>query len=152
MGVYPIATIFRVHFNTTYPGELLALLFSMISEGAQVSLDLVMLESQYGCNSPLPHRVSHPALLSEMHEGGTACFTPPNRKKELKGDGELPSRGGSTFQCKSFRNHRFDPWVGKIPGRRKWQPTPVLLPGKFHGQRERPGGLQSLGSQGVRCD
>ena len=29
----------------------------------------------------------------------------------------------------------FDPWVRKIPWRRKWQPTPVLLPGKFHGQR-----------------
>ena len=27
---------------------------------------------------------------------------------------------------------RFDPWVGKIPWRRKWQPTPVLLPGKSH--------------------
>ena len=27
------------------------------------------------------------------------------------------------------------PWVGKIPWRRKWQLTPVLLPGKFHGQR-----------------
>ena len=29
----------------------------------------------------------------------------------------------------------FDPWVGEIPWRRKWQPTPVLLPGKFHGRR-----------------
>ena len=29
----------------------------------------------------------------------------------------------------------FDPWVGKIPWRRKWQPIPVLLPGKFHGRR-----------------
>ena len=29
----------------------------------------------------------------------------------------------------------FDPWVGKIPWRRKQQPTPVLLPGKFQGQR-----------------
>ena len=28
-----------------------------------------------------------------------------------------------------------DPWVGKIPWRRKWQPTPVFLPGKFHRQR-----------------
>ena len=27
------------------------------------------------------------------------------------------------------------PWVGKIRGRRKWQPTPVFLPGKSHGQR-----------------
>ena len=29
----------------------------------------------------------------------------------------------------------FDPWVGEIPWRRKWQSTPVLLPGKSHGQR-----------------
>ena len=29
----------------------------------------------------------------------------------------------------------FDPWIGKIPWRRKWQPTPVFLPGEFHGQR-----------------
>ena len=26
-------------------------------------------------------------------------------------------------------------WVGKIPWRKKWQPTPVLLPGKSHGLR-----------------
>ena len=30
---------------------------------------------------------------------------------------------------------RFDPWVGKIPWKREWQPTLVLLPGEFHGQR-----------------
>ena len=29
----------------------------------------------------------------------------------------------------------FDLWFGKIPWRRKWQPTPVFLPGEFHGQR-----------------
>ena len=29
----------------------------------------------------------------------------------------------------------FNPWVGEIPWRRKWQPTAVFLPGKFHGQR-----------------
>ena len=28
-----------------------------------------------------------------------------------------------------------DPWVRKIPWSRKWQPIPVFLPGKFHGQR-----------------
>jgi len=28
-----------------------------------------------------------------------------------------------------------DPWVGKIPWRREWQPTPVFLLGEFHGQR-----------------
>ena len=28
-----------------------------------------------------------------------------------------------------------NPWVGKISWRREWQPTPVFLPGEFHGQR-----------------
>ena len=34
-----------------------------------------------------------------------------------------------------YRRPRFYPWVGKIPWRSKWQPTPVFLPGKSHGQR-----------------
>jgi len=42
----------------------------------------------------------------------------------------------SACQC---RRHKFDPSVGKIPWRRKWQPTPVFLPGKFHGQRNLAG-------------
>ena len=29
----------------------------------------------------------------------------------------------------------YDPWVGKIPWSRKWQPTPIFLPGKSHGQK-----------------
>ena len=29
----------------------------------------------------------------------------------------------------------FSPWVRKVPWSRKWQPTPVFLPGKSHGQR-----------------
>ena len=33
----------------------------------------------------------------------------------------------------------FDPWVGKIPWRRKWQPTPVFLSGKSHGQTSMEG-------------
>ena len=44
-----------------------------------------------------------------------------------------------------FGRPRFDPWVGKIPWRREWQPTPVFLPGEFHGQRSLVG-LQSMGS------
>ena len=37
------------------------------------------------------------------------------------------------------RRPGLDPWVGKIPWRRKWQPTPVSLPGEFHGQRSLAG-------------
>ena len=40
-----------------------------------------------------------------------------------------------SYQCRRHKRRGFDPWVGKIPWSRKWQPTPVLLPGKFHGQR-----------------
>ena len=32
----------------------------------------------------------------------------------------------------TMRETWFNPWVGKIPWKRKWQPTPVLLPGKSH--------------------
>ena len=39
------------------------------------------------------------------------------------------------LQCRRHKRHRFDPWVGKTPWRRAWQPTPVFLPGESHGQR-----------------
>ena len=45
---------------------------------------------------------------------------------------------GRESACQYWR-HRFDPWVGKIPWRRKWQPTPVFLPGKSHRQRRLAG-------------
>ena len=45
----------------------------------------------------------------------------------------------SVCQCKRLRRHGFDLWVGKIPWRRKWQPTPVYLPGKSHEQRSQVG-------------
>ena len=56
-----------------------------------------------------------------------------------------------TCQCRRFKRHRFDSWVGKIPWRRKWQPTSVLLPGKIP-WTEGPGGPQSMGSQRVGHD
>ena len=38
----------------------------------------------------------------------------------------------------------FDPWIGKIPWRREWLPTPVFWPGEFHGKRS----LESYGPWG----
>ena len=35
---------------------------------------------------------------------------------------------------RSGKRHRFDPWVGKIPWRKGWQPTPVFVPGESHEQ------------------
>ena len=45
----------------------------------------------------------------------------------------------------------FEPWVGKIPRRRKWQSTPVFLPGKSHGLRSLAG-YHYMGSQRVGHD
>ena len=42
----------------------------------------------------------------------------------------------SAWQC---WKRRFNPWVGKIPWKGKWQPTPVFLPAKYHGQRSMVG-------------
>ena len=47
--------------------------------------------------------------------------------------------GGSVVKnppanARRLRGHGFDPWVKKILWRRKWQPTPVFLPRKSHGQ------------------
>ena len=50
------------------------------------------------------------------------------------------------------RHCGFNPWVGKIPWRRERQPTLVLLPGEFHGQRRLVGYSQSMGLQKVRRD
>ena len=42
------------------------------------------------------------------------------------------------------RDLGFQLWVRKIPWRRKWQPTPIFLPGKFHGQRSLVGYIQAM--------
>ena len=55
-----------------------------------------------------------------------------------------------TCQVRRHKRCGFDPWVGKIPWKRKWQPTPVFLPGITW--TEEPGELQSIGSQRVRHD
>ena len=39
------------------------------------------------------------------------------------------------FQCRRPKRLGFDPWVREIPWRRKWQPTPLFLPGESYGQR-----------------
>ena len=50
---------------------------------------------------------------------------------------EIVFSGGSNVKEPTCQYQRpgFDPWVGKIPCRRAWQPTPVFLPGESHGQR-----------------
>ena len=66
----------------------------------------------------------------------------------------LPKYAGSSAGKESACNAGdlgFSPWVGKIPWRRAWQPTPVFSSGESPWTEE-PGGLQSMGSRRVRYD
>ena len=70
-----------------------------------------------------------------------------------------PSQGfpggasGEEHACQRRRRkgHSLNPWVGKIPCKRAWQPTPVFLPEESY-RTEDPRGLQSTGSQRVGHD
>ena len=54
------------------------------------------------------------------------------------------------YECRKLR---FNPWVGKVPWRKKWQPAPVFLPGKanavFLPGKEEPGRYHDRGVHGV---
>ena len=56
----------------------------------------------------------------------------------------------STCQCRRSKRRGCEPWIGKIPCSRKWQPTPVFLPGKLWAIE--PDVQHSMGSQGVGND
>jgi len=58
--------------------------------------------------------------------------------------------GNKSF-CNECRRPQLDPWIGKIPWRRAWQPIPVFLPGKSP-QPEEFIRLHSMGSHRVRQD
>ena len=58
-----------------------------------------------------------------------------NHKKGWFLKEDFPSGSDGRSICLQWRRPRFNLWVRKIPWRRKWQPTPVLLPGKSHGWR-----------------
>ena len=61
---------------------------------------------------------------------------------EFTYDWGFPAGAGGkepTCQCRRCKRCWFDPWVGKIPWRKKWQPTPIFLLGESHGQRSLTG-------------
>ena len=76
-----------------------------------------------------PWQLSKPQLL--LLRNGDKTFT----AGLFGGIPRWHSGNESTCQCRRHERHRFDPWVGKSLWRRKWQPTPVLLPGNFHRRR-----------------
>ena len=63
------------------------------------------------------------------------CQKHCHQTSELAYPLSFPGGSDSKIVCLQCWRPGFNPWVGKIPWRRKWQATPVLLPGKFHGWR-----------------
>ena len=55
--------------------------------------------------------------------------------ESLRGCPGCASGKEPTCQCRRHKRCRFNPWVGKIPWRRAWQPIPVFLPRESHGHR-----------------
>ena len=137
-------------------------------------------EAQDGADPPGP-RAS--LSLRQGTSGNEACIReppPPIRASASKGPAcggqsllTRPGRlclticmtwcfpgGGSgkepTCQCRRRKRCRFSPWVGKVPCRRKWQPTPVFLPGILVRyspmDREAQQAIQSTGSQSIGHD
>ena len=75
------------------------------------------------------------------HRGNYVCVGPGG----TWGISLLPLRFVTSLVAQMVKNlpamgrPGFDPWVGKIPWRGKWQPTPLFLPGESHGQRSLAG-------------
>ena len=57
-----------------------------------------------------------------------------------------------TCQCRRHKRHRFNPWFGKMPWRREYQPTLVFLPGEPHEQRNLEGYATVQFSRSVLSD
>ena len=70
-----------------------------------------------------------------------------NRPTDIKNKLVVSTRASRVVQLvkklPAMQETWVDPWVGKIPWRRAWQPTPVFLPGESPWTEE-PGGLQSM--------
>ena len=102
---------------------------------------------------------SHPSLTSLSFWGLTHWKVsgliswdfqarPPLTPRDFPGFPGGASGKEPASQYRRLKRLRFEPWVGKIPWRRKWQPTSVLLPGEPHGQSQ--GSLAGYSPQGCR--
>ena len=78
-------------------------------------------------------------LLSELdqtlHHTIQPCFRHTHHKWVAQATPGSTSGKEPTCQSRRHKRHGLIPWVGKIPWRRKWQPTPVFLPGKSRGKK-----------------
>ena len=98
-----------------------------VLSSSDISTGLIPTETLWG-------KYNNPHLVDEQTE-----VWKNNRLPKSAHLGGLPWwLSGKVSACQS-RRRRFDPWVRKSPRRRQWQPIPIFLPGKSHGQRSQMG-------------
>ena len=86
------------------------------------------------CDAPQPTRNTCSVKGSWCHDGSTTV------RIKLELCLQMPSLVAQTVKSPPAKQGpRFNPWGEKMPWRRKWQPTPVFLPGEFQGQRSLAG-------------
>ena len=121
-GPYESDTIERLHFHFS---------LSHIGEGNRNPLQCSCLENSRD-------RGAWWAAVSGVAQSRT----------QLKRFSSSSSSKGPACQCRRRKTCRFNPWVGKIPWRRKWRESvwAVFLPGESHGQRS----LAGYGPQGCK--
>ena len=75
----------------------------------------------------------------EVNSERTEWFATRNKPKQKNTDIWRPEGSAAKESACRCRRCKFYPWVGTIPGRRQWQPTPVFLPGESYRQRSLAG-------------
>ena len=102
------------------------------------------------CSFLLNHRIALKTSLEKplsfegllLRNGNSGRYKVGHVEICLRAEKDFPgsvSGKESACQCRRHKKCRLDPWVGKIPWRRKRQPTPVFLPGESHGLRSLAG-------------
>ena len=79
------------------------------------------------------------SIILQSIKNAIALFKKTTYIPQLKNTSLLKCNFPSGSVVKNLPAMQETPWIGKIPWRKKWQPIPVFLPGKFHGQRNLAG-------------
>ena len=111
-------------------GEPAARLDESIAAASWLPLSLVLGFWESSVLRALRNRIPAPSAEREISWSSLQCVC--RCLLGIRGPSRWLSGKESTCQC---RRHRFDPWVRKIPCRRKWQAIPAFLPWESPGQR-----------------
>ena len=146
-----IAISILLHFPNNSVGKESTIPRSERSTGEGIGYPLqyswASLLAQLGKNPLNPHNTILSIMavsILQVVEAKVFKYLTPNHSVRSNGLPRWLRGKGSTFHCWRHRRHELDPWVGKIPWRRKWQPTPVFFPGGSHGQRSLQATVQEV--------